>query len=96
MIIEDEARDELFVAAAWYDDQRRGLGDEFLEAIDEALDRVAAAPLSYPQDRCYERARRALLVRFPFAVVFVVHNDDVRVVAFAHAKRLPNYWTKRV
>jgi hypothetical protein len=96
MIVEDEARDELFAAAAWYEDQRRGLGDEFLEAIDEVLDRVAAAPLSYPKDRFDERARRALVARFPFAVVFVLHKDDVRVVAFSHAKRLPDYWTRRV
>jgi hypothetical protein len=96
MIVEDEAREELLAAAIWYDDQRAGLGDEFLSAIDDVLERVAEAPLSYPRDRFDHRARRALAARFPFAVVFVVHNDDVRVVAFAHAKRLPAYWTKRV
>ena len=73
-----------------------GLGDDFLDAIDEVLERIAAAPQSYPPDRFDQRARRALVDRFPYAVVFVVHDDDVRIVAFAHAKRLPDYWTKRV
>jgi toxin ParE1/3/4 len=86
MIVTDEAREELLAAAIWYDDQRVGLGDEFLSAIDEVLERVSEAPLSYPRDRFDERARRALLSRFPFAVVFLVHADDVRVVAIAHAK----------
>jgi hypothetical protein len=96
MIVEPEAGEELFAAAAWYDDQRPGLGDEFLSAIDDVLGRVAVAPLSYPQDRFDERARRALVARFPFAIVFVVQDGEIRVIAFVHAKRLPDYWTKRV
>jgi toxin ParE1/3/4 len=96
MILEPEAAEELLAAATWYDDQRAGLGDEFLSAIDEVLERVAVAPLSYPRDRFDERARRGLVARFPYSVVFVVHGDEVRVVAFVHAKRLPGYWTKRV
>jgi plasmid stabilization system protein ParE len=95
MILEPEAREELLAAATWYDDQRVGLGDEFLNAIDEVLERIAAAPFSYPRDRFDERARRALVGRFPYAVVFVVQGDEVRVVAFVHAKRLPGYWTER-
>jgi len=27
-------------AAIWYDDQRAGLGDEFMEELERALDRV--------------------------------------------------------
>ncbi|MGH7269475.1 MAG: type II toxin-antitoxin system RelE/ParE family toxin [Polyangiaceae bacterium] len=96
MIVQPEARDELLAAVDWYEDQRLGLGDEFLDAIGEIFERVVAAPLSFPPDRFDQRARRALVTRFPYAVVFVVHNDDVRIVAFAHAKRLPDYWTKRV
>lgn len=41
MILEPEAGEELLAAAAWYDDQRPGLGDEFLSSIDEVLERVA-------------------------------------------------------
>ena len=57
MILEPEAGEELLAAATWYDDQRPGLGDEFLSAVDEVLERVAAAPLSYP--RGTPRAGRA-------------------------------------
>ena len=96
MIVESAASDALLAAADWYDDQRPGLGDELLDAIGELLERIAAAPQSYPPDRFDHRARRALVGRFPCAVVFVVHDNDVRIVAFAHAKRLPDYWTKRV
>ena len=88
MIVESEAGEELFAAAAWYDDQRSGLGDEFLAAVDEVLERVAVAPLSYPKDRFDERARRALVTRFPFAAAFVVEDGEIRVIALGPARRL--------
>jgi hypothetical protein len=33
--------------------------------------------------------------RFPYVVVFVMLDDDIRVVAVAHAKRRPAYWKGR-
>jgi plasmid stabilization system protein ParE len=96
MIVEPDARDDLLAAADWYEDQRPGLADEFLDAISKLLEHVVAEPLSYPLDRFDQRARRALVTRFPYAIVFVVYNDDVRIIAFAHAKRLPDYWIKQV
>jgi toxin ParE1/3/4 len=94
MIVEIDARDELLAAVIWYEEQREGLGAEFLAAVDHALALVVEAPDSFPGDRFDARARRALVSRFPYAVVFVVQGCEVRIVAFAHAKRLPGYWMK--
>lgn len=45
----------------------------------------------------YERGtRRVLLRRFPYMVIYRALEDRVLVVAFAHAKRRPAYWTDRV
>jgi len=41
-------------------------------------------------------ARPALLSRSPYAVVFVQHEGNVRIVAFSHAKRLPGHWRNRI
>jgi toxin ParE1/3/4 len=40
--------------------------------------------------------RRVLLDRFPFSVVFRERLDDTQIIAVAHAKRRPGYWTKRL
>lgn len=42
------AKDELEEAAAWYEDRRRGLGDEFLNEIGEAVERAANHPERHP------------------------------------------------
>ncbi|MGA3334076.1 MAG: type II toxin-antitoxin system RelE/ParE family toxin [Terracidiphilus sp.] len=41
-------------------------------------------------------ARRVILNRYPFSVVFRERLHDIQIVAVAHAKRRPGYWAKRV
>ena len=40
--------------------------------------------------------RRALLPRFPYALVFLELQTEIRVLVVAHAKRNPDYWLNRL
>jgi len=40
--------------------------------------------------------RRIVLHRYPFSVVYRERLHDIQIVAIAHAKRRPGYWTKRL
>jgi toxin ParE1/3/4 len=40
--------------------------------------------------------RRALLLRFPYALIFVDLGAEIRVLAPAHTKRRAGYWLNRV
>jgi hypothetical protein len=40
--------------------------------------------------------RRTPLARFPFWIVFVEDDNQVVIVAYAHERRRPGYWAKRV
>ncbi len=94
-----EARAELRLSAIWYDERRPGLGDEFVSEVMLALDRVTRDPAAFPVWTRLEDSplpiRRALLERFPFALAFEVRQDQVFVLAIAHAKRRPLYWLDR-
>jgi len=82
-------------AAVWYDDQRFGLGDEFLDELKDVLGRVQQAPEQAPRLEHYagrRDVRRYLLKRFPYIVVFVCQPHEVIVVAVSHARRRPLYW----
>jgi hypothetical protein len=46
--VDPEAADELAAAAEWYDAQRAGLGGELLDAIDDAVARLADAAVTCP------------------------------------------------
>jgi plasmid stabilization system protein ParE len=41
------------------------------------------------------RHRRLPLRRFPYALIYRVDSDAVRIVAVAHRRRRPNYWRPR-
>lgn len=99
VLYEEEAEDELIEAAAWYDAQREGLGEAFIGEVQRQVGRAAKAPEAFPtlESPGTERAlRRAVLRRFPFVVVFVPVDDTLRVLAVAHGRRKPTYWTRRL
>ena len=71
----------------WYDARRMGLGTEFRAAVDEAMARIAAHPLMYPER--YRASRRALLRRFPYVLWYRVDDDLVIILACVHGRRDP-------
>ena len=96
---DEAALDELFEAAAWYNSQQPGLARRFLDEIDAVLPRIAESPASFSllPDRPLDlELRRALLDRFPYALVFVELEREIRIVAVAHTRRRPGYWFDRL
>lgn len=93
-----EVPGELAEAALWYEGKRAGLGGEFLGEIEGVLPVIASRPRSFPRltVKTGLEIRRALLPRFPYALVFLVRDEELRVLAVAHAKRRPGYWLTRV
>jgi len=94
-----ESVEELAEASAWYAAQRPELAEWFLEEAASALRSVQTRPSSFPRLRDLPSdlpVRRALLSKFPYAVLFLELADDVRIVAVAHLKRDPEYWLNRL
>ena len=94
-----EAVDELVEAAVWYRARQPGLELEFLAEVDRVLPLIGSSPASFPRLLDVPEnlvIRRALLPRFPYAVIFMDLGTEVRVLAVAHAKRRPGYWLDRV
>ncbi len=88
---DDAAIVELNDAALWYEGKQAGLGAEFLEAVLQRAATLAADPIGGPVPGVSHDvpARRVLMGRFPFAIVLVVAEDEVRVIAIAHGKLQP-------
>ena len=88
-----EAEEELAVAVDWYERQRAGLGLDFLEELDDVLQSMIRFP---HMGTSYEKGtRRRVLQRFPFAVVYMVLSQKLRVIAVTHLHRKPGYWWER-
>jgi len=95
LVFHPYAQIELAEAIGWYEDRRVGLGAELLTATEAAFTAVVEAPHTWSLVRAGKEQRRCLLKRFPYLVVYVFNHSEVRIIAFAHAKREPDYWSDR-
>ena len=73
VVFRPQAEDEVLEAGQWYEAKRPGLGQEFRQALDVLVARIAESPLAFP--RVHSESRRAVLSRFPYAVDFRVADD---------------------
>lgn len=93
LIFHELALEEFQDAYQWYEQRRSGLGTEFMDAVDEVVQRILANPLSFP--KAYRQRRKALPARFPYLVIYELHGDVILIVAVIHASRNPVRWKER-
>jgi toxin ParE1/3/4 len=87
------ARRELNEAAQYYESESPGLGAAFLDEVERCSQAIANFPESGPL--ITETIRRQLLLRFPYALLYSIQSDRVRVLAVMNLKRRPMYWVGR-
>lgn len=97
--VDAEAEEEIAHAIDRYEDEREDLGAEFWDELRTAM-RTLEAPgpecgpvIGLPREL---GVRRKLLVRFPYAIVFVEGDTFVRVISVMHGHRRPAYWNRRL
>ena len=71
----------------WYEEQKEGLGEEFLKELDSRYDKLQSHPEYFGKIK--NNFRQILLKRFPYAVVFEIMKNEVVVFAVFHTKRNP-------
>jgi len=93
LVYRPEAAADVGAAFDWYEKQRERLGGEFLAELARAERAVQGNPLVF---RIVRRdARRTMLRRFPYQLLYRVVNDVVVVVACFHGRRSPKRLERR-
>ncbi len=73
----ERAKDDVELAFAWYEKQRRGLGFEFLDCVEIAVKSILENPEIY---RIYYSIYRGCVIRrFPFSVFYTVEGTEIVV-----------------
>ena len=93
VIVRPEAAREIQEAFDWYEGRGEGLGLEFLRAADACLSSVRRNPSAFQP--VHEQVRRALLRKFPDALVSVLDDDTIVIIACFHVRRSPADWQRR-
>ena len=89
----DLAEAELKEATEYYGQISPRLASAFLDEIERATGQI----IEYPQSTPVVRAgvRRKILRKFPYAILYSVRSEEIRILAIANMKRRPFYWRGR-
>jgi toxin ParE1/3/4 len=79
-------------AEAWYENERKGLGEALQSEVRRAEILIAALSSTWPLG---SRGQRYVLRRFPYAIWYVRDAERITIVAVAHHKRDPSHFVDR-
>jgi len=87
------ARQDLQVAASWYEERRDGLGGEFIDEFLSCVGRLEDNPQLYPVVE--DAIRRALFQRFPYAIYYTIEPNHLQILGILHCGQHPDGWRAR-
>ena len=93
IVLRRTAERDLEQATAWYEQQRAGLGSEFMDSVRERLSGISENPEAYPL--IFKTIRRALLRGFPYGLFYIKEVGRIVVLGCFHARQSPRRWTTR-
>jgi toxin ParE1/3/4 len=88
-----QAKEELEQTILFYKKQQAGLEKRFIEAAEDAINRVCRNPLLYR--KIDDDVRKCRLLHFPYAIVFRIKPAQIEIIAVMHLRKQPNYWQSR-
>ncbi len=93
IVYHPEALDELIKAARYYESCSPGLGNRFLDTVENATKFIGNNPYVFAED---DLGRRKFVIKnFPYIIIFKVRENSLFILAVAHGKRKPDYWEPR-
>lgn len=93
IVISRDAEADTHAAYDWYEKQREKLGQAFLMEVERTLILISRQPESYPTVQ--GMVRRALCKRFPYAIYFLIKENQEFVLAVMHQRRNQIDWKKK-
>lgn len=85
----EEADREWTDAARWYEEQKTGLGERFIQKVEEKITLITSFPQRYPKRR--GNFREALVNVFPYIIIYTFYEKEelITISSIFHASRDP-------
>ncbi|MGH9963138.1 MAG: type II toxin-antitoxin system RelE/ParE family toxin [Pyrinomonadaceae bacterium] len=90
VVFRRRVQNDLTAAFDWYEEQRSGLGEEFLSALESTFRSIEQFPEMFA--RVHEDVRRAIVTQFPFAVFYLIEPKRIVILRVLHMARDPKLW----
>jgi len=84
---------DLWEARVWYTRIDPRLATRFLDEFWQSVEAACEAPERWASD---DRGKRRIrFASFPYLLIYQAKGSSVRVLAFAHGSRSPDFWRHR-
>lgn len=93
LVYHHKVPDDVDTAYEWYEQQRMGLGNEFLAAVRLQLDLIQDNP-----ELCAvlsRNVRASTVHQFPYVIYYRIEAERIYVLAVQHSSRHPRVWQSR-
>ena len=94
-LINELASEEFREAVRWYEERRPGWGGKLFDAVGHTVELILAHPEIGAERPGRNSSRQLPVLGFPYTVAYRIREQDIYIVAVAHAKRRPGYWKNR-
>ena len=88
-----QARDEMREAYDFFEARITGLGRRFSLEVAEAIEKIRATPLTWPN--IDNETRKCSTRKFKYGVLYRIEGESIVVVAVMDLRRRPGYWKHR-
>jgi plasmid stabilization system protein ParE len=88
------AEEDIIESYDYYQNEKEGLGVEFVQEVKKTINRIEDNPNQFPKIR--NQIRVALTNRFPFIIIYYIKGLIINVFAVFHTSRNPKTWRRRM
>jgi hypothetical protein len=84
-----KARKEFLTAVEWYEEQKDGLGGEFIKEIEQSLNLTRKNPNHYPLK--INHFNEFVVKKYPYILIYKItsSSSEIIITSIFHAKRNP-------
>ena len=94
LVFHPDVEGDVILAYNWYETKSTGLGEELLRIFYGYVGELSRAPLSW--QKVEGECRRRLLRRFPYAIYYLIRDQQVIIIGLFHTARDPGTIRKKV
>lgn len=87
LLIEEQARLDIYNAYEWYEDKLTGLGEEFKEILDASFEMLLISPNGY--EKFGRHHRQFPMDKFPYVILYEATKSNLYIDAVFHTSRNP-------
>ena len=89
------AAEEIEEASQFYESRVQGLGADFLEELDSAIQQILQFPKAW--GLVSEQFRHCSLRRFPYTIIYTLQtSQEILIVSVFHQSREPMTWNRNL